>query len=67
MRLTVICIGPKRIISISGGLGLLQMVLEPNAGRCASEDTGLPNRCELLDPTWVGEGNEAYKGVKTSP
>ena len=29
MRLMVIRNEPKRIISISGGLGLLQMVLEP--------------------------------------
>ena len=29
---------PKRIISSSGGLELLQMVLEPNNGQCASKD-----------------------------
>ena len=30
----------KRIIFASGGLGLLQMVLELDTGQCASEDTG---------------------------
>ena len=29
---------PKRKIFACGGLGLLQMVSEPNIGRCASED-----------------------------
>ena len=29
---------PKRIISASGELGLLQMVSEPDTGQCASED-----------------------------
>ena len=37
--------GPKRIISVSGGLGLS----EPNTRRCANEDTGPPRRvdCEI--------------------
>ena len=34
--------GPKRTISASSGLGLLQMVLEPDTGQCASEDAGPP-------------------------
>ena len=29
---------PKRTIFACGGLGLLQMVSEPDTGRCASED-----------------------------
>ena len=29
---------PKRTISVSDGLGALQMVSEPNTGRCASEE-----------------------------
>ena len=33
--------GLKRTISVSGGLGLLQMVSEPNTGRCANVDAGL--------------------------
>ena len=35
-----ICNGPKRRIFVSGGLGLLQMVLKPDTRRCASEDVG---------------------------
>ena len=38
VRLTAIRNGPKRTISASGGLGLLQMVSKPDTGRCASED-----------------------------
>ena len=34
----MICNGPKRTISASGGLGMLQMVLELDTERCASED-----------------------------
>ena len=41
MRLTAMCNGPKRTISASGGLKLLQMVLELDTGRCAGEDGGL--------------------------
>ena len=33
---------PKRTISASGRLGLLQMVSEPDTGWCASEDAGPP-------------------------
>ena len=29
---------PKRTVSISGGLGLLQVVLEPDTRRCANEE-----------------------------
>ena len=40
---------PKRTISISGGVGLLQMVLELDTRRCASEDAGPPREvgCEI--------------------
>ena len=40
---------PKRIISASGGFGLLQMVFESDIGRCASEDVGRPREvdCEI--------------------
>ena len=31
---------PKRTISASNGLGLLQMISEPDTGRCASKDAG---------------------------
>ena len=40
MRLTTICNEPKRTISNSGGLGLLQMGSKPDIGQCASEDVG---------------------------
>ena len=32
--------GPKRTISTSGGVVMLQMVSEPDTERCASEDAG---------------------------
>ena len=38
MKLIVIRNGPKRTIFVSGELELLQMVLEPYTGRCASKD-----------------------------
>ena len=43
--------GSKRIISISCGFGLLQMVLDPDTGRCARKDAGYPRRvdCEILN------------------
>ena len=59
--------GPKRTISVSGGLELLQMVSKQDTGRCASEDTGPPSvvDCEIIG--WRGEGSIPYKGVTTSP
>ena len=40
---------PKRTIFVNGGLGLLQMVSEPNTRRCASENAGPPRgvNCEV--------------------
>ena len=38
VRLMTIRNGPKQTISVSGVLGLLQMVLEADVGRCTSED-----------------------------
>ena len=40
VRLTTICNGPRRIISASCGLELLQMVTELDTGWCVSEDVG---------------------------
>ena len=57
VRLMAIRNGLKWIIFTSSGLGLLPMVLEPNTGRCASEDTG-PQGGGLWDPALVREGNE---------
>ena len=41
--------GSKWTIFASGGFRLLQMVLEPDIGRCAREDVGLPRGvdCEI--------------------
>ena len=45
--------GSKRTVSVSGGLGLLQMVSEPDTEQCVSEDVGpkgvdceIPHRLE---------------------
>ena len=43
VRLTAIRNRRKRTISTSCGLRLLQMVSEPDTGRCANEDAGPPN------------------------
>ena len=56
MRLTAIRNGPKRIISASGELGRLQMVSEPNTGRCASEDAGPQGGCTVRSHIdWRGD------------
>ena len=49
VRLTAIRNGPKRIISVSGRLWLLQMVLELGSKQCAREDVGPPRGvdCEI--------------------
>ena len=49
VRLMTIRNGPKRTISASGGLGLLQMVSEPNTGQRASGDAAPPKGvdCEI--------------------
>ena len=69
---------PKRTISANGGLGLLQLVSEPDTGRCASKEAK-PQRgseheavCQqrrwaskeggLGGPTSIGEGNECQRG-----
>ena len=41
VRPTAIRNGPKWTISASGELGLLQVVLEPDTGWCASKNVGL--------------------------
>ena len=50
MRLIMIRNEVKRTISISNGFELLQIVLEPDTGRCASKDAGPPKAvdCEIL-------------------
>ena len=67
MRLTAICNGSKRTISASGGIELLDMVLEPDTGRCASEDAGPPRVVIVRSHVgWRGERSIPYKGVETS-
>ena len=51
--------GPKQTISASGEFVMLQVVSEPNTGRCASEDAG-PQGGGWCDPTLVGEGNKTF-------
>ena len=68
---------PKRTISASGRLGPLQMVLESDIKRCASEaeprkevdtrryaskNVGPRRGCGLWDPTSIGEENECQRG-----
>ena len=57
--------GPKRTISTSGGLELLQMVSEPDTGRCANEDVvpmGVIVRSHIRRKRSI-----PYKSVETSP
>ena len=68
VRLTAIRNRLKRIISTSGELEPLQMILKPDTKRCASDDAG-PLRgvdCEI-HIGWREERNIFYKGVETSP
>ena len=51
----------KKRISASGGLGLLQIVLEPNTEGCASEDIG-PQRGWIVR-SYIGWRGEGFKGV----
>ena len=56
---------PKRTISASGELELLQMVLEPDTERCASKDVGPQRRWIVKSHIgWRGERSISYKGVK---
>ena len=60
--------GPKRTISTSGGLGLLQMISELAIEWCASEDTRTQEGWIVRSHIgWRGERNISYKGVETSP
>ena len=68
MTLTVIRNGSKRTISASGGIELLEMVLEPDTGRCVSEDAGpLKGVIVRSHIGWRGERSIPYKSVETSP
>ena len=50
--------GPKRIIFVSSGFKLLEMVLEPDTERCASKDTGPPRGVDCEIPHQLERGNE---------
>ena len=68
MRPTTVRNGPKRIVSVSDRLGLLQMVSKPVTGWCANEDAGPPRIVDYEIPHRLErERNILYKGVKTSP
>ena len=60
---------PKRIIYASGGLKSLEMVSEPDTGRCASKDAGPSGEvdCEIPRQLERGTKHSLYKGVETSP
>ena len=49
----------KRTIYASGGLGLLQMVSEPNTRQCVSEDAGPPSGVDFEIPHRL-EGGTKY-------
>ena len=51
---------PKRTISVSGGLGMLQMVSEPVIGRCVSEDVGPPREVDCEIPHLSEKGTKYY-------
>ena len=69
VRLIVIRNELKQIISTSGGLRLLQMVLELGTGRCVSEDARLRRGGWIVRSYigWKGERSIPYEGVETSP
>ena len=50
VRLTALRNGPKRTISTSGGLGLLQIVSEPDTKQCASKNLGPPSGVDFEIP-----------------
>ena len=59
---------PKRTISASGGLRLLQMVSELGTEQCASKDAWPPRGWIVRSHIgWRGERSIPYKGMKTSP
>ena len=50
--------GPKRTISASDRLELLQMVSEPDIGQCVSEDGGLPRGVDCEIPHRLERGTK---------
>ena len=50
--------GPKRTISAGGRLRLLQMISEPDTGRCASEDIRHPRGVDCDIPHRLERGTK---------
>ena len=68
VRLMAIRNGPRRTISTSGGLGLVQVISKSGTERCASEDAGPPRGWIVRSHVGCkGERNISYKDVETSP
>ena len=51
-----LCNGPKRTISTSGGLGLLQMVIEPDIELCANVDAQSTRGVDCVIPHRLERG-----------
>ena len=60
MRLTAIRNGPKRIMSASGGLGLLEIVSELGTEQCASEDAVSPREVDCEIPLRLERGTKHF-------
>ena len=59
---------PKQTIFVSSGLGLLQIVSEPDTKRCTNEDAGPQGRWIVRSHIgWRGEQSIPHKDVETSP
>ena len=50
--------GPKRTISASGEFGVLQMVSEPDTGRCANENVEPPMGLDCEIPHRLERGTK---------
>ena len=60
VRLTVICNRPKQTIFVSYGLGLFQMVSEPDTKRYAGKDAGHPRGVDCEIPYRLERGTKHY-------
>ena len=60
VRLTTVHDEQKRTISSSDRLGLLQMVSEPDIGRCALEDVWAPKGVDCEIPRWLEKGTKPF-------
>ena len=60
VRLMAIRNVPRWTISVSNGLGLLQIVSEPDTGRCASEYASSPRRVDCEIPHRLERGTKHF-------